>query len=70
MLLFTKIEKNSSFSIYSTHLVISTTLFLAFFVFSGSASSWIVNISASLMVAKREFRPAILFCLGHALFTP
>ena len=44
-----------------THLVISTTLFVAFFVFSGTA--------ASLMVAKREFTPAILFCLDHALFT-
>ena len=44
---------------------------MAFFVFSGTASSaWVFNISASLMVAKREFAPAILFCLDHALFTP
>ena len=28
------------------------------------------QIYASLMVAKREFTPAILFCLHHALFTP
>ena len=46
--------------------MVSTTLF----VFSGTASSWIFNISASLMVAKREFTPAFLFCLDHALFTP
>ena len=44
-----------------THSVISKTLFVAFFVFSGTA--------ASLMVTKREFAPAILFCLDHALCT-
>ena len=33
--------------------MVSTTLFVAFSVFSGTASSWIFNISASLMVAKR-----------------
>ena len=43
---------------------------MAFFVFSGTASSLIFNISASLMVAKFEFTPAILFCLDHASFTP
>ena len=53
-----------------THSVISTTLFVAFFVFSGTASSWIFNISATLIVAKRKFTPAILLCLDHALFTP
>ena len=53
-----------------THSVISTTLFVAFFVFSGTASFWIFNISAFLIVAKREVTPAILFCLDHALFTP
>ena len=37
--------------------MISTTLFVGFFVFSSTASSWIFNISASLMVAKREFTP-------------
>ena len=42
---------------------------MAFFVFSGTASSWIFNISASLMVAKRVFTPAILFCLDHVVFT-
>ena len=52
-----------------THSVISTTLFVAF-VFSGTASSSIFNIFASLMVAKREFTPAILFSLDHVLFTP
>ena len=43
--------------------------FVTFFVFSGATSSWIFNISASLMVAKREFKLPILFCLDHALFT-
>ena len=35
--------------------------FVAFFVFSGSASSCISNISDSQTLAKREFTPAILF---------
>ena len=69
LLLFTEIEKNNNCLVY-THLVISTTNFVAFFVFSGTASSWIFNISASLMVEKRDFTPAILICLDHALFTP
>ena len=67
--LFTEIEKNNIVLVY-THSVISITLFVAFFVFSGTAPSWIFNISASLMVAKCEFTPAILFCLGYTLFTP
>ena len=37
------------------------------YVFSGTASSWIFSISASLMVAKRQFKPAILFCLDHTV---
>ena len=56
---FTEIER--IIVLVYTHSVISTTLFVAFFVFSGTASS--------LMVAKRKFTPAILFCLDHALFT-
>ena len=35
--------------------------FVAFFVFSGSASSCISNISDSETLAKREFTPANLF---------
>ena len=71
ILLFTEIEKNN-IVLEFTHSVISKTLifFVAFFVFSSTASSWIFNISTSLMVAKREFTPAILFCLDHALLTP
>ena len=38
--------------------------FVAFFVFSGSASSCISNISDSETLAKREFTPAILFLFG------
>ena len=43
---------------------------LALIVFSGRASSFILRISNSEMLAKREFKLAILFCLDHALFTP
>ena len=38
--------------------------FVAFFVFSGSASSCIFKISDSETLAKREFTPAILFLFG------
>ena len=70
ILLFTEIEKdNYCFSIYS--LSDLNNIFCGLiFVFSSTASSWIFNISTSLKVAKREFTPAILFCLDHALFTP
>ena len=37
--------------------------FVAFFVFSGTASSFIFKISDSETLAKREFTPAILFLL-------
>ena len=38
--------------------------FVAFFVFSGSASSRIFKISDSKTLAKQEFTPAILFLFG------
>ena len=38
--------------------------FVAFFVFSGTASSCIFKISDSETMAKREFTPAILFLFG------
>ena len=38
--------------------------FVAFFVFSGSASSCIFKISDSKTLAKREFTPTILFLFG------
>ena len=37
--------------------------FVAFFVFSGTASSCIFKIFDSETLAKREFTPAILFCV-------
>ena len=38
--------------------------FVAFFVFSGTASSCIFKISDSEILAKREFTPAVLFSFG------
>ena len=38
--------------------------FMAFFVFSGSASSCIFKISDSETLTKRKFTPAILFLFG------
>ena len=38
--------------------------FVVFFVFSGTASSYIFKISDSETLAKREFKPAILFLFG------
>ena len=38
--------------------------FVAFFVFSGTASSCILKISDSETLAKHEFTPAILFLFG------
>ena len=38
--------------------------FVAFFVFSGTASSCIFKISDSETLAKREFTPAVLFLFG------
>ena len=38
--------------------------FVAFFVFSGTASSCIFKISNSETLAKREFTPSILFLFG------
>ena len=38
--------------------------FLAFFVFSCTASSCIFKISDSETLAKREFTPAVLFLFG------
>ena len=38
--------------------------FVAFFVFSGTASSCIFKISDSETLAKREFTPVILFLFG------
>ena len=64
--LFAEIEKNNCSRIYSLSDLNNT--FLLLLVFSGTASSWIFNTSASLMVVKFEFTPAILFSLNHALF--
>ena len=38
--------------------------FVAFFVFSGTASSCVSKISDSEILAKREFTPAVLFSFG------
>ena len=62
--LFTEIEKNNCLSIDPLSDLKDTFCGLL------CASPWIFNISASLMVAKREFTPAILFCLDRALSTP
>ena len=45
---------------------------MALFVFSGTVSSCILNISDSevTVLTKREFTPAIFFCVDHALLTP
>ena len=51
-------------------LVLKTFIpnFVAFFVFSGAASSCIFKIFDSETLAKREFTPAILFLFGLRIF--
>ena len=50
LLLFTEIEKNNIIVLVYTHSVISTTLFVAFFVFSGTANGGETQVYTSHFV--------------------